>query len=172
MPRHFVLRHVLLVDPEPEIRLDKRLMVVPRMVECSAKRLHGAVHRPMRDKLLERPALLILAGAALRRHHTPLIADLGDFRLRNLVEVRVSAEDASYLGQFPYHHDLEWLAADDFAHIEFSRFRTIDRLKQRIIVASGPRLECSRSSASRTLRIENNPLDTSIRMIYIKTTST
>jgi hypothetical protein len=44
----------------------------------------------MRDELRKRAPLRVLAGTALRRHEPPVITDLGEFLLRDVVEVVLS----------------------------------------------------------------------------------
>jgi hypothetical protein len=63
--------------------------------------------------------LLILAGAPLRRHHAPLIVDLGDFLLRDAVEEGVGTEDAFDPGELPCCLRFARLAANALAHVEF-----------------------------------------------------
>jgi len=47
----------------------------------------------MRDELRERAPLRVLAGTALRRHEPPLIPDLCDFLLRDVVEKHIATEN-------------------------------------------------------------------------------
>jgi hypothetical protein len=117
----FALRRFLLGDTEPEIGRQECSMMVPHVVKRGAQRLHGAVDRRVRHQLFLRTPLVVLAGASLRCHQTPLVADLGDFFLRNVVEERVGAENAFDPGQFPCGRRFVGLATGDFAHIEFGR---------------------------------------------------
>jgi hypothetical protein len=62
-----------------------------------------------------------LHGTPLRRHEPPLIMDLGEFLLRDVVEKHIAAENRFDPGQFPCRQRFERQTAGDLAHVEFVR---------------------------------------------------